>query len=72
MVEIIKSAPELAMVKLPLASIAHARTIAHSKRTATIHNTGKPLLRSVSSKCSPDGFGVGHLEEPGRMAGAEL
>ena len=72
MVEIIKSAPQLAMVKLPLVGIAHARTIAHSKRTATIHNTAKPLLRSVTSKCSPGGLGVGLLEEAGRMPEAEL
>ena len=72
MVEIIKSAPELVQVLHPLAGVAHARAIAHPKRTATIYGTAEPLLRSVSSKCSPGVLGVGHLEEPGRIAEAEL
>ena len=72
MVEIIKSAPDLGQVLHPLAGVAHARAIAHPKRLATIYCVTEPLLRSVSSKCSPGGLGVGHLEESGRMAEAEL
>ena len=72
MVEIIKSAPELGQVPHPLAGVAHARAIAHPKRLAMIYCVTEPLLRSVSSKCSPGGLGVGLLEEAGRMPEAEL
>ncbi len=72
MVEIIESTPELVQVPHPLAGVAQAHATAHSKRLAMIYCAVEPLLRSVSSKCSPGGLGVGLLEEAGRMPEAEL
>ena len=72
MVENIKSAPELVQGWVPLAVVADARAVAHPKRLATIYKTVEPLFGCLFLKMSPGGLGVGHLEEPGRIAEAEL